>query len=272
MKKLLIYSLVFFSLNLKAQEHWLFKSQVSFDRYEIFKGTINGKYPITMYREESYESCSKYASRWTPRLVYGWYKYNNVGTKIPIVGSICYADACESYLKLFVPEDFTKYSIDENCDMLNFREVFSQEQGQELMQWQMAGKDKYPVQLTPVHEFSWRTRVDLNLEINEIEIEKFNLSELSKNEYIENVEILSQKFIGDKFYMIIQYSHQSNPGSFGHGMCGAGLEQYIGHLKIDKNFRVQSFEEIQTSSCINSFDNVNVIYDVNKPELGIRKN
>ena len=268
----LIVSLIS-SHHLIGQANWSFVPKIDFDRYASYQGTINGKYPITMYLEESYKPCKEDYSRWTPREVYGWYMYDKIGKKIPLVGHVCYADVCESLLELFVPENPIDYTFDEDCSLIGAKEVIRQKNGwaSNRYEWQMKDAQSYPVYLEPTHAFSWSTQATLLLKINNIEIESFNLTELTENEYIENIEILGEKRVEDKFHLLFKYSHQSNPGSYGFGMCGAGVEEFVGHMAINSNFEVASFEKIQTRSCINSSDNVEVFFDVSHPELGLKR-
>lgn len=223
-----------------------------------------------MYIEESYQSCSNNNMRWTPRLIYGWYMYDKIGKKIPIVGHVCYADACESYLKIFVPEDPVNYSFDENCNLSGAKEVFEQKIGSDILEWQSKGGPKYPVQLTTAHAIDFSTKASLILKINGIDVGNYDLNKLAKNDYIETIELLTYKRDDNKFHLIFKYAHQSNPGSYGYGMCGAGSEEFIGHLTINSQLEVDSFYSIQTHSCIESYE-VEVMYDVNQPELGVKR-
>ncbi len=251
---------------------WSLESRIDFERYSIYNGTINNMYPITMYLEESNESCSKYPSRWTPQKIYGWYMYDKIGKKIPLIGNVCYADACESYLKLFVPENPIDYSFNENCDLINAKEAFIQKKGWSAnkMEWNMKTGNTYPVFIEVEHKFSWVTTASLILKINDIELRSFDLSKLANNEYIEQINILAQKRVGDNYHIIFNYLHQSNPGSNGHGICGAGIEEFIGYVIVNNEFEVESFKSIQTLSCINSFE-TEVIFNSEYPENGIEK-
>jgi len=271
--KILTICFMFFLTQLAVgQSKWSFHSSIEFDRYTTYKGTINNKYPITMYLEESSESCGKYPSRWTPHKVYGWYMYDKIGKKIPLIGNVCYADACESYLKLFVPENLFDYLFDENFNLVDAKEVFIQKKGwsSNKMEWSMKSGSKLPVFIEVEHSFSWTTKAKLILEINNVKLEDIDLSKLANNEYIEDVDILAQKRVGDNFYVIFNYSHQSNPGSHGHGMCGAGYEEFIGYMIVNKRFEVENFESIQIHSCINSFEK-EVIFNAEYPENGIKE-
>ncbi|WP_151998426.1 MULTISPECIES: hypothetical protein [unclassified Imperialibacter] len=255
-----------------AQDSWAFEPHIEFETYSVSEGMIDGKYAIKMYLEESYQSCkANESSRWTPHMVYGWYMYQKVGKKIPLIGHSCYADACETRLKLFVPEDFTNYALDENCDLPNAKEVFTIQPGQSQMFWQMGKGEPLPVQLEDVHPFSFTSKARILLLMQGIEMASFNLNELSQKELIEGVKILAQKSINGSFHLIIDYSHQSNPGSGGHGSCGAGVEVYAAYIKIAQDLTVETFDQIQVESCLSNENNVDVEYDVNHPELGIRK-
>jgi len=198
--------------------------------------------------------------------------YDKIGKKIPLVGHVCYADACETYKVLYVPDDPVNYSFDDSCGMSDAKEVFRQERfwdpGQ--MVWRMKGGEELPVDLETEHEFSFFTQANLILKMNDIGFAKFDLSRLTDNKYIDYVEILGQKWIDNHFHIIFKYSHQSNPGSYGYGNCGSGIEEFLGYIKVDKNFDVAAFKTIQTHSCIESKD-TEVIYDIDKPELGIRE-
>ena len=273
MRILVLILFIISSNSLFGQGEWSFKQKVDFDRYTTYQGTIDEKYPITMYLINSYESCSEDYSRWTPRKVYGWYMYDKVGKKIPLVGHVCYADACESLLELYVPEDPINYLFDENCNLLEAKEVFRQERGWDsnTFEWQMKGGQKYLVHLKPIYKFSWSTKANVTLTINNVDIETYSISELAENESIEDIAILGEKRVGDKFHLLFKYSHQSNPGSYGFGICGAGIEEFIAHLVVDRDFEVVSFKKIQLHSCIESFDNDDIFFDANRPELGIRE-
>lgn len=257
------------SCNLLAQRKWSFETKIDFNTYSSYKGTINGKYPITMYLEESYETCTEDYRRSTPRKVYGWYMYDKVGVKIPLVGHVCYADICDNVLELFAPEDPVDYAFDENCKIIGAKEVFRQNADSHLFEWQMKNGEKYPVELTPVHKSSFVTNANLLLKINNIEIESFNINKLAENDWIDSMEILASKRVNDKFHLIFKFSHQSNPGSFGFGMCGAGTEDFVAHMVVNNEFKAESFSKIQVASCVNSFDDVEVAYDPEHPELGI---
>lgn len=123
------------------------------------------------------------------------------------------------------------------------------------------------------HPYNWKTKAIITLEINNHEIANFDLTSLTKNEFIEKVKIIAQKRVNQSFHLILEYYHQSNPGSFGYGMCGAGIEEFIGYLKVNQDFDIEQFDQIQTLSCINSIDLTDqIIFDKENPELGISNN
>jgi len=131
------------------------------------------------------------------------------------------------------------------------------------------GGDTYPVRLNVKHEFSWKTTATLKFQINDLTISEINLTQLSKNDYIEGIKIISQKRVSGKFHILMQYSHQSNPGSYGHGSCGAGLEEYAAHLIINESFEIESFDKLLYRSCINNIFKNKAPYNIEKPELGL---
>ena len=225
-----------------------------------------------MYLKESYRPCKNGGTRYTPRVVYGWYSYDNIGKKIPLVGHVCYADMCENSMKLFVPENIFNYSFDENCDVINAREAFTTPQGKSAMTWQIAEKERLSVELNVKEEFTWETKAYLEVFVNNIEMVSINFSEIAKNDYIESIEVIAEKVVNNNLHLIIRYSHQSNPGSFGGGNCGAGIEEFISYVKIDENFNPLNFHEIQSSSCIYNIYDKETEYDLSKPQDGIRDN
>lgn len=137
MRTILIIIFGILSFQLVGQANWYFDSEVRFDRYSEYSGLIGDKYPITMHIEETAEPCNDNHTKLTPRLVYGWYKYDRIGKKIPLIGHVCYADLCETSMKLFVPKDPIEYQFDGNCNLINAKETFYTPQGTSNMVWQM---------------------------------------------------------------------------------------------------------------------------------------
>ncbi len=261
------------SQSIMGQANWSFEQKVDFNRYTSYEGTINNGHQIMMYLKESYETCNKNSNHRTLRKVYGWYQYNNAEKKVPLVGFACYDDACNHFLELFVPQDPIKYSFDKNCRLLKAKETFRQESSWQAgtFEWQTNDGQKHSINLKPVHTFSWATNATILFNINGVEIETFNLNALAKNDYIESIEIVGEKRVDNKFHLLLKYSHQSKPGSYGNGMCGNGIEEFIAHLVVDNDFEVEAFESQQLRSCIYNIYNAEVFFDVNQPELGIRK-
>ena len=109
----------------------------------------------------------------------------------------------------------------------------------------------------------------MKLSVNKIEVASIDLSEISGNEYIEDVEVLEQGTKKGHLHLIFRYSYQSNPGSYGRGSCGAGIEEFVGYIRVDGNFEVDTFDKLQTQSCIDSNAVVEVEYDKGHPEFGI---
>ncbi|MDC1106103.1 hypothetical protein OAT16_05315 [Prolixibacteraceae bacterium] len=264
--------LMLFSVFASAKSNWAFRPNIVFHRYKTCQGMIAQKYPITIYLETSTERCSGSACNWAPQMVYGWYMYNKIGKKIPLVGNSCYADACDIQLRLFVPEDPTDYHFDEKCNLIGAKESFVQQNGwkTDSMVWRMGKGKYYPVSLQTTHAFDWNTQAYLELEINEIGIKTVDLNTLTHKQSIEKITILSQKKVENQFHVIFSYSELSNPYADGRGHCGGGIELHIGHITLNKSYEVVKFNSIYKSSCINSFDK-EVIYDKAHPEEGIKE-
>jgi len=240
------------------------------------EGKIDEKYPIEMYLTESWGLCDdEKAYRWEARLFKGWYQYTKVKKKIPLIGSVSYRDGADYFAKFFVPKHPLDTLEKATCNLKDYKEIFFVESSRtfEKMAWRQADTNTFlPVELNQTHSSSLATEVNLEFYLSGLKMTTFNLSDLTKIEVIQSVEILSSKEVDGNFYSIFNFGHSTNPGSWGRGHCGAGYESYLGFIKINSQFELEEFEYFQTHSCIKHIDPDLYFFDKENPQTGIQKN
>ncbi len=255
-----------------AQSTWSFQPHIESHNFYLFKGKIDGKYPIKLYLEHTWRYCgSGNNNRWKARGLVGWYTYDNIGKKIPLIGSINGGHANE-FIKVYVPHRLLDTIDNETCELEDYEEKFNSDSYKfSSLQWQTKKMDTaYSVILEPIHEFSWTTNATIGLQLTGIEVLDIDLSKLSQIEFIETVEILSAKEINNCFYALIEVAHMTNPASSGSGHCGAGYERYIVFLKVNGALELEQFEIHQTWSCLTYIPEDKFSFDIAYPENGIR--
>ncbi len=261
---------------LYAQEEtelgWSFTTQVEENEYYLFEGMINERYPIQMYLELGWDFCGEgYNNRWKARQLQGWYLYKKVNKKIPLIGYIKYADP-DPFIRLYVPTTLKDEPDFVNCEMDNYREVFTAA-GYDFKDlfWQTKQMNGlYPVDLELAHDLSWETTTRIGFKWRGIELASFDLTEKTGVEYIQWADVVAAKEVGGEFYAIIEFGHMSIPGSAGSGYCGAGIESYLAALKLNKQLEWETFEVHQVESCIKQLPEGTVTYDADFPERGIQ--
>lgn len=246
-------------------ETGFFQQKVTFNRYSSYEGKTENGHQIKLYVKKSYGTCFSNKYKQPLQLGYGWYKCSS-GSRKPLMGFICDM-ACSEFLMLYAPEDPISYMFDDDCNLPKAKEIFRQEQNwnDDRFVWQMSNGQKQNLQLEPVHAFSWVTNAQFSLYINGIELNTFSLNQLADNDYIENINILGEKRVDNNFYLLLKYSHQSKPGSYGQGMCGNGIEEYIAHLVVGVDFRVLSFEKNRLQSCLLDLNDNDILFDIDHP-------
>jgi len=267
--------LFFLLVTLKAfsQQTWQLIPNIERNAYYYLEGSIDNKYPISMYLELTGGFCGpNNNNRWNPRLMKGWYEYKNIGKKIPLIGSFNGSDGADYYLKMFAPITITDTLPLVNCELSEYKEMFFIKYGfsMDTMDWMKYGQNPlfYPVFLKETHQFSWHTVATLLLNINGFNLTEFNLSELTKDQYIDKVDVEASNYINGKFYFILRFGHTTIPGTSGSGYCGAGWEEWLGFLEINDELDVAKFEYFQNESCLNFIETV-YHFDKSHPELGI---
>jgi len=259
------------SLNIFAQTNWHFEPKIERNTYYLLEGSIADKYPITMYLE--YGNFCLHYSRWDyAKTLKGWYYYNNKKIKLPLIGSEKYYQTDEGQkeqITLYVPTNVLDTIRENSCDLEKYNEIFVADAVSfEEMQWQMNNSKSFlPVKLKEKSRPSAETKSSILLYVKGIEMFSFNLTDNSKDVYIETIELKASKEIGNDFYLIFSFSRPSKPSSLGMGHCGSGYEDYLGFLHIS-SFEVKEFKYVQTYSCFSAILE-EYTFEKNAPEKGI---
>lgn len=268
---LLAYSLAGYS---QGTPDWNFEYHIEAHKFYTLKGKIDGKHAIFMQLCDTGTLCGHPGgNQWKSKGLRGWYQYERIGTKIPLVGSFNQNDRF-SGIKLFVPHSVFDTISENTCSLENYREIFINESEADFtkLNWKTAASKAYkPVSLEALHDYSYKTTATIDLEIGGIIYKSVNLTKLSGLEYINDIREVARKQAGDHFYLIFRFRQLSNPASRGGGQCGAGVEEYLGFLHVNDNLELEEFKYIQTNSCWKYIPEDNVEYDVNRPEKGIRE-
>ena len=274
--RLLTIYFTLYTINICCQPQWILVPKIERNAYTVLEGTIDNKYPISMYLEYSWDWCGPNGNnRWDPRIVKGWYQYKKIGKRIPLLGAIDFGDRREYTLKLFVPDNLLDTLDRTTCLPSKYKEMFfipeccySNRYSLDTMQWNKYGQDGFlPVFLKEIHLSSWKTTAILSLKLDNIELLEIDFSKLTSNEYIDKIDIEASKEVEGSFYFIIRYGHLTNPGWFGSGQCGAGWEEWLGLLEINNNLEIEKFEYFQRASCEKNID-TEYIFDKSHPEKG----
>lgn len=276
-KRFLFSVLLISSAQLYSQQAWELKPNIERNAYSILEGSIDAKYPISMYLEVTWNYCGPNDNyKWNPRIIKGWYEYKRIGKKIPLIGSINGGDNAEYYLKMYVPENVLDTLDGKTCTLDKFKEMFfipvgyySERYSMDSMQWTNHGEENFhPVYLKEVHPSTWKTLAALSFKVDNIELLKIDLSKLASNEFIDKVEVEAVKEFDGNFYFIVRFGHLTTPGWFGSGQCGAGWEEWLAFIQINNSLEVEKFEYFQNESC---YKLIEADYSFNKehPEYGI---
>ena len=208
-KVILITFLIFLCFELFSQAEWQFTTEIKRNNHYLLEGIIAEKYPITMYLEENGFFCN-FENRWNYSYgIKGWYYYNNIKKKIPLLGSVEYREN-EYSVKLFVPINTLDTINRKTCEIENYREVFIADECCSFtsMKWKMTNKkDWSDVSLKLIEAINYETDVKIKLEINNMEFFSFNLSNATENKYIDTVNFLSSKTYNNNFYLIFSFEH-----------------------------------------------------------------
>jgi len=264
-------SVLIISLKSFGQSSWEVKQKITLDRYTSYQGTIKSGQKFQLYLAPSSHACPKEQGPTRRIRVEGWYRIDE-GLKTPLMG-FSIDEICNNSLTLYVPQKRSEAFVDEHCKPLNTKESFEQlPKRPGILLWNKANGEKEKIKLQQVHPFSWNTQAQIALHANGLLLKTVDLSALSKNTFIEQVEIIGKKHINNQFHVLLKYAHRSKHGSYGRGMCANGIEEFIAHLVVNQDCKVALFEQERFNSCLFQLDGDTVNYDPKHPELGIVAN
>lgn len=284
MYRLLVIIVAIQTLCVKSySQNWEITSKIDYQRYLLLEGQIDSQYQITMYLEIKEKLCGfeKYALQWRNRIVSGWYYYDEFQAKIPLIGYINGSDGFKNFqgnekykpVDLFVPENYLIDTIsEEHCFPVQYVERFynSNDYDFEKMNWEKDQRE-LPVELEVIHEIDLKTKAELIIYLNNYEMNKINISDLTELQYIEDLRLIDAKDLDDRLHITISFHERTVPGGSGGGQCGSGIESFLGYIRLKKNWRIEEFDYKQIRSCIpnRKVEEYRVI--PNKPELGLIK-
>jgi len=245
MKNLLLFFLVC-SLNQVFAQQKDVITEVRTDE-RIFQGSINEKYAITIYLKY-YQSSGEHMGVYS---VKGWYYYDNIQKKIPLVGLYDNDD-----LTLFVFQQKEKQDsiLEFNYGGANLWD------GLELLKG-MSGFDEKFTYNTEVKEWKTSTKkLPLRLFSDNLSIEQTTdfIKTTQNNEvkfidmdemmgYIDNCELVHSIHSKTENSFLVKYEFPSNP--YVQGRCGAGTEEGYALLKYDGNYNFLNFQNVVLNSC-----------------------
>lgn len=274
-----------FSIGIFGQT-WEITPKISYDRFIMLEGQIDSTYNITMYLDINGGLCGfeDYANQWRNRTISGWYYYNNIKAKIPLVGYFNWGDSFEwrnkrenteyHRVELFVPQNYLEDTlIQNNCKIKGYSEKFYSDEFRydfESLIW-TNHLTELPVNMKTIHEKKLETKAEFIVTMDGLEMGIINVSELSKLNYIEGLELVDSKEVDGYIHLTMSFNERTNPGGSGGGYCGAGVEAFLGYAKLRKNWTVEIFEFKQVHSCINWDKVENYKIEQGKPELGLIK-
>jgi hypothetical protein len=206
---------------------------------KIFNGQID-KYPITIYLK--YKQLSNYHAG--VYSVEGWYYYDKVKTKIPLVGLYNYPK-----LTLYYFNDTAKSN-----ELLHFREMKSNHwEDMEYYENLKDYKEKFVLSDNENYWLNESKKFEIKLNQDDLSIQNVNEYLLLDSttafdlhnfgSWTWNFKLLAHK--SGKY--ILGYEHMSR--LYVMGMCGAGLEKGFLMLEFDQNNSLNYSEEFVYESC-----------------------
>ncbi len=271
MNKYILFILITFLISAKGiTQNWSIESDISMERYYLLKGKIDDKYTITMYLEEGDSLCgdNTTSDRWRDATLVGWYFYDKLKIKIPLIGSDYRTDP---HIALFVLKNYLDSFDYKNCTAKDFKEKFFNDKNRDLtkLNWRQKDKATYLTNMKMIHNYSLETNAELIIKIRDVEIKRINISQKTGLKYIIELYDIDPKKLPDGLYITFSFAERSNPGGAFSGYCGCGYEQYLGYVHFDNQLNIKKFDFKKVDSCIDyeSIEFYKVIKG--KPELGL---
>src|SRR5687768_9387958 len=251
----ILFFLLFIPLTHLYSQNWTFKAVTTADEWTALRGEIDFLGPFVMYLKPYKGFCGVETFGWRRqhKIFSGYYIYVHHGDRIPLLGAIGYGDNNERVI-LYVPENFNDTIKNSDCHITNFKEMFFVHGQNDLakLKWvQNGSKDTLDAKLEYAYDATMRSNASIILEVNEVELNKFDISQLSGLKYIDSINNLDAKLINNEYFLTFQFGQRSIPGGNGEGDCGAGYEEYLGFIHIDKKLEPVVFEKRLIGSCLN---------------------
>ena len=251
MKKLLfLLAIVLIQLNTVAQNVFPRVEKITTNE-KILHGYIAKKYPITIYLKVHKSS----GFHTNINKLKGWYYYNNIKTKIPLVG--------------VNGEELVLYQLkDENAFLNKDLDGWSDLEAIENISDYL---EKFVISKENSKWFSKGKELEVSINNNNISISKENeYLRLSKERSFNLDQFIAKEFTllyANENRFILGYAYNSKANLVGY--CGAGNEEGYLSLVFDEN-GLKEFEEFPIESCIddiyykelNSNNNNQVVYEV----------
>lgn len=227
---------------------------------KVLKGSINGKYDITIYlKAEKFSEDHMYAFS-----VKGWYYYNNVKKPIPLVGVYDPAEGLTLFnlsdkvlekkiLDLDFPEGVIWKKLEAIESIKTYNEKFTISDSKEKNIW-INNSKSFSLDISNLDD-SFLIEDLILLKIDKTVI---NLSEYSI--YHKDLEIISKKTSPSETRILLKYEELGNPNI--QGVCGAAEDfgyvilvynnknelTYLDEIEIDNCRAFISSEEIKTNN------------------------
>lgn len=254
MRIAVITFLTLFPFFLKAQKELLFIEEFSITD-QVITGSIDNKYPITMYLK--FEEYSP--ENWLSYSVSGWYYYNTIKKKIPLVGVYSgrlvlysFADPARTdSVKQMLSS--TSNPWDATDDLMN-RSGFTEKFDFDYSDYRYKGTwENSQKQLNVSFNVS-RIDLDQKQEFLVIPIEKngqkrVDLSQFGPMSYGYSIFASKVDATGSKVLLKYEISSTANP----NGMCGAGMEIGFLLLHFDSKGTLTEYREEPVESCLGNF-------------------
>ena len=250
----------FFNVNVFAQHLNNTDTSISLKRItsteKTFTGKIDGKYDITIYLK--YFSTS--GANTAIYSVKGFYHYNSVKQKIPLVGIYDYNVGLTLYYFTSKAKEDTLLNFKLSDSEANFWDELDKYESMEGYdekfiinnkdgEWKKGAKTlKVMVDAADLNLYFTREYLHINSNdaLKVIDLAKIGVTE-------SNFELINFSKDENQVKVLLKYNYASK--AYVMGMCGAGEE--IGYiiLYFDKEYKLIKKDELVIASCLNSIDN-----------------
>lgn len=252
MKIVITFLVLFFSFSaLKAQEKKIYIEDFTIND-QIIHGVIDGKYPVTMYLK--FEEYSP--ENWLFYSITGWYYYDNIKKKIPLVGiysggltlySFTDQSRADSIKHLVSPVANPWESVDELMGRSGFNEkfVFDYKDYQYIGTWENEQKQLNvsfsvsEINLDKAQEF-------LVIPVQNGDPKHIDLRQFGPMNNGYSIFASKHDASGSKVILKYEVSSTANP----NGMCGAGFEIGYVLLSFDLKGTLSDYRLEDVESCL----------------------